>query len=156
MSPATPPAHATPANLAARVVTAGKFLQLAGGAPFFMRGVSYGPFKPNSRSEPFPEDAQLASDLRHIASLGFNTVRIYELPTPAMLREVESNGLRLIVGIPWAEHVDFLSDRALRHEIEQRITETTSRLRDHACIAAFLVGNEIEKTLVRWMAGACA
>jgi GT2 family glycosyltransferase len=59
--------------------------------------------------------------------------------------------LRLIVGIPWAEHVDFLSDRALRHEIEQRITETTSRLRDHACIAAFLVGNEIEKTLVRWM-----
>jgi len=116
-----------------------------------MRGVSYGPFKPNSRSEPFPEDERLASDLRHIASLGFNTVRIYELPTPAVLREVESNGLRLIVGIPWAEHVDFLSDSALRHEIEQRITETTSRLRGHACIAAFLVGNEIEKTLVRWM-----
>jgi GT2 family glycosyltransferase len=139
------------ANLAARVVTAGKFLQLAGGEPFFMRGVSYGPFKPNSRSEPFPEDERLASDLRHIASLGFNTVRIYELPTPAVLREVESNSLRLIVGIPWAEHVDFLSDRALRHEIEQRITETTSRLRGHACIAALLVGNEIEKTLVRWM-----
>lgn len=151
MSPAPPSAHATPANLAERVVTAGKFLQLAGGAPFFMRGVSYGPFKPNSRSEPFPEDERLASDLRHIASLGFNTVRIYELPTPAVLREVESNGLRLIVGIPWAEHVDFLSDSALRHEIEQRITETTSRLRGHACIAAFLVGNEIEKTLVRWM-----
>jgi GT2 family glycosyltransferase len=133
------------------VVTAGKFLQLAGGEPFFMRGVSYGPFKPNSRSEPFPEDERLASDLRHIASLGFNTVRIYELPTPAVLREVEFNSLRLIVGIPWAEHVDFLSDGALRHEIEQRISETTSRLRGHACIAAFLVGNEIEKTLVRWM-----
>jgi GT2 family glycosyltransferase/exo-beta-1,3-glucanase (GH17 family) len=151
MSAAPPSAHTTTANLAARVVTAGKFLQLAAGAPFFMRGVSYGPFKPNSRGEPFPEDDRLASDLRHIASLGFNTVRIYELPTPAVLREVESKGLRLIVGIPWAEHVDFLSDRALRHEIEQRISETTSRLRGHACIVAFLVGNEIEKTLVRWM-----
>lgn len=151
MSAAPPSAHTTTANLAARVVTAGKFLQLAGGAPFFMRGVSYGPFKPNSRGEPFPEDDRLASDLRHIATLGFNTVRIYELPTPAVLREVESKGLRLIVGIPWAEHVDFLSDVTLRHEIEQRVRETTSRLRDHACIVAFLVGNEIEKTLVRWM-----
>jgi hypothetical protein len=77
MSAAPPSAHTTTANLAARVVTAGKFLQLAGGAPFFMRGVSYGPFKPNSRGEPFPEDDRLASDLRHIASIGFNTVRIY-------------------------------------------------------------------------------
>jgi hypothetical protein len=37
------------------------------------------------------------------------------------------------------------------HEIEQRIAETTARFRGHTCIAAFLVGNEIEKTLVRWM-----
>ncbi|MDZ4402000.1 glycosyltransferase [Prosthecobacter sp.] len=151
MNPAPPSSSPPPVLHGQRVVTAGKFLQLADGTPHFMRGVSYGPFRPNSRGEPFPEDEPLAADLRHIASLGFNTLRLYELPTPAVLREVEALGLRLIVGIPWAEHVDFLADRALCRDIESRITEITARLRDHPCITAFLVGNEIEKTLVRWM-----
>jgi GT2 family glycosyltransferase len=133
------------------VVVAGKFLQLADGTPHFVRGVSYGPFKPNARGEPFPEDDRLAADLRHIAALGFNTVRLYELPTPALMREVEALGLRLIVGIPWSEHVDFLASRTLCREIEAHVAATCARLRDHSCITAFLVGNEIEKTLVRWM-----
>ncbi len=134
-----------------QVVVAGKFLQLADGTPFLMRGVSYGPFKPNSRGEHFPEDERLAEDLRHIAALGFNTVRLYELPTAAVLREVAALGLRLIVGIPWMEHVDFLSDAALRREIKARILDATRRLHRNPSVAAFLVGNEIEKTLVRWM-----
>ncbi len=151
MSSSPPPPSSPPVIPGSRVVTAGKFLQLADGTPHFVRGVSYGPFKPNSRGEPFPEDAQLAADLRHIAALGLNTVRLYELPTAAVLREVEALGLRLMVGIPWTEHVDFLADRALCREIEARIATACTQLRDHACITAFLVGNEIEKTLVRWM-----
>ncbi|OYW71567.1 MAG: hypothetical protein B7Z37_27460, partial [Verrucomicrobia bacterium 12-59-8] len=70
MSSAPPPSSLPPVIHGARVVTAGKFLQLADGTPHFVRGVSYGPFKPNSRGEPFPEDAQLATDLRHMAALG--------------------------------------------------------------------------------------
>lgn len=151
MSAASPPSHAATSTHAERVVIAGKFLRLADGAPFFMRGVSYGPFRSNSRGEPFSEDERLAADLRHIASLGFNTVRIYELPTRAVLHAAESNGLRLIVGIPWAEHVDFLADRALQHDIEKRVAESAARLGASPCVAALLVGNEIEKTLVRWM-----
>jgi len=151
MTSATPPATPPPVSHGPRVVVAGKFLQLADGTPHFVRGVSYGPFKPNARGEPFPEDDRLAADLRHIAALGFNTVRLYELPTPALMREVEALGLRLIVGIPWSEHVDFLASRALCREIEAHVAATCARLRDHSCITAFLVGNEIEKTLVRWM-----
>ena len=151
MISATPPALSPPVSHGPRVAVAGKFLQLADGTPHFMRGVSYGPFKPNSRGEPFPEDDRLAADLHHMATLGFNTVRLYELPTPAVLREVESLGLRLIVGIPWSEHVDFLASRTLCREIEAHVATKCARLRDHSCITAFLVGNEIEKTLVRWM-----
>lgn len=150
--PSTPPhTPSPPVKHGLRVVTAGKFLQLSDGTPHFMRGVSYGPFKPNSRGEPFPEDARMAADLRHILGLGFNTVRLYELPTAAVLREAETLGLRLIVGIPWSEHVDFLADGALCREIEDQVATACARLREHACISAFLVGNEIEKTLVRWM-----
>lgn len=151
MPPVLSPTLAPSSRNGQRVVTAGKFLQLADGAPFFMRGISYGPFKPNSRDEPFPEDARLVADLRHIASLGFNTVRIYELPTPVVLQEAEALGLRLMVGIPWMEHVDFLSDRALCAEITRKVGVATRHLGGHPCIAAFLIGNEIEKTLVRWM-----
>lgn len=151
MTSATPSAPLLPAGHGLRVVTAGKFLQLADGSPHFLRGVTYGPFKPNSRGEPFPEDPQLAVDLRHIAALGFNTLRLYEPPTAVVLREVEALGLRLIVGIPWSEHTDFLASRTLCREIEARISAICSQLQGHSCITAFLVGNEIEKTLVRWM-----
>jgi glycosyltransferase involved in cell wall biosynthesis len=151
MSSAPPPPSPPPVIPGPRVVTGGKFLQLADGTAHFVRGVSYGPFKPNSRGEPFPEDERLAADLRHIAALGLNTVRLYEPPTAAVLREVEVLGLRLMVGIPWTEHVDFLADRALCREIETRIATACASLRDHSCITAVLVGNEIEKTLVRWM-----
>lgn len=151
MTSASTPPNPLPVTSGLRVVAAGKFLQLADGTPHFVRGVSYGPFKPNSRGEPFPEDERLAADLGHMAALGFNTVRLYELPTAAVLREVEALGLRLIIGIPWTEHVDFLADRALCREIEGRIAAASAQLRDHACITAMLVGNEIEKTLVRWM-----
>lgn len=151
MTPALPSSSPAPAVHGAHVVTEGKFLKLADGTPHFMRGISYGPFKPNSRGEPFPEDERLASDLRHIASLGFNTVRLYELPTPGVLREVETLGLRLVVGIPWTEHVDFLANPALCRDIKATIAGTAARLGNHACITAILVGNEIEKTLVRWM-----
>jgi exo-beta-1,3-glucanase (GH17 family) len=138
-----------PADL--RIAAGGKYLQQAGGLNFFLRGVSYGPFRPNSRGEPFPDDARLMADLDHIADLGFNTVRIYELPTPTLLREVASRGLRLIVGIPWAEHVDFFHDHGLRREIEKRIADAALKMSGESSVAALLVGNEIEKTLVRWM-----
>lgn len=151
MTSATPSAPLAPVSHGQRVVAAGKFLQLADGTPHYMRGVTYGPFKPNSRGEPFPEDDQLAADLRHIAALGFNTVRLYELPTARVLHEVEALGLRLIVGIPWSEHVDFLASRSLCREIETQVAISCARLGYHSCITAFLVGNEIEKTLVRWM-----
>jgi glycosyltransferase involved in cell wall biosynthesis len=140
-----------PASGASRLMTAGKFLQLADGRPFLMRGISYGPFRPNSRAESFPEDDRLAADLRHIAFLGFNTVRIYDLPTTGLLRQVETLGLHLMVGVPWPQHVDILADKALRREIKARVTAAAQQLRDQACVAAILVGNEIEKTLVRWM-----
>jgi exo-beta-1,3-glucanase (GH17 family) len=138
-----------PADL--RIAAGGKYLQQAGGRDFFLRGVSYGPFRPNSRGEPFPEDARLMADLDHIADLGINTVRIYELPTPTLLREVASRGLRLIVGIPWAEHVDFFHDHGLRREIEKRIADAALKMSGESSVTALLVGNEIEKTLVRWM-----
>ncbi|GEP43864.1 glycosyltransferase [Brevifollis gellanilyticus] len=140
------------AGQAGALVTAGKFFRLgAEGEKVFLRGVSYGPFRPNSRGEEFPEDARIATDLAQIRQMGFDTVRIYTPPSEVILTEALKLGLRLIVGIAWTDHVDFLRSKSQQETILEDVRFVATRLRDHPAVAAFLVGNEIEKTLVRWM-----
>lgn len=140
-SPTAPPAAVT---------TAGKWLR-AGGNRWSLRGVSYGPFRPNRRGEPFPDDSRLAEDFARIRRLGFNTVRVYEAPSDAVLAAARAEGLHLLVGIAWTDHVDFLRPAASRQAILDAVRAEAARLADHPEVAAFLVGNEIEKTLARWL-----
>lgn len=146
----TPPSPATdPASLG-RIVAAGKSLRM-GGRHWFLNAVSYGPFDPARGEE------RLASDFATIRSLGFNAVRIYGLPSQAMLGEARANALKLLVGIPWTDHVDFLhqpsghDDSEAVVEIKRCVRAAAQRLGQDDAVAALLVGNEIEKTLVRWM-----
>lgn len=138
------------ASQVSRLRVSGKFLRV-GDEKVRLRGISYGPFRPNSTGAPFPEDACLTNDLEHLSARQFDTVRLHHPPSSQLLNEAERLGLRLIVGIPWTDHVDFLRDPALQKKIIETVREAVTRLRDHPCIVAFLVGNEIEKTLVRWM-----
>jgi glycosyltransferase involved in cell wall biosynthesis/exo-beta-1,3-glucanase (GH17 family) len=133
-----------------RWCAAGKFLRKAGEKQV-LRGVSYGPFSPNAAGEPYPEEGRLRSDFAHIRELGFNTVRLYEAPTATVLAAAEAAGLSLLVSIPWAAHVDFLRTRQRREEVEQQVLRVVRHCRDHPSVLGFLVGNEIEKTLVRWL-----
>lgn len=133
-----------------RLRASGKFLR-QGSEKICLRGISYGPFKPNSRGEPFPEVARLTADLEHIRKLGFDTLRLYSSPGDALLSEALRLGFKLIVGISWTDHVDFLRGREKGRRILETVKAEATRLRDHPCVVAFLVGNEIEKTLVRWM-----
>jgi glycosyltransferase involved in cell wall biosynthesis/exo-beta-1,3-glucanase (GH17 family) len=96
-------------------------------------------------------DECVAADFATIRSLGFNTVRLYELPSDTVLAAAKDLGLKLIVGIPWTDHVDFLREKKLRTEIQTAIRAAAQRFGNNDTIAALLVGNEIEKTLVRWM-----
>lgn len=128
-----------------RVVAAGKFFQVGDSTtPFRLHGVTYGPFAPDAPSRVEP-------DFKHIASLGFNAVRLYEIPDQATLDAAATHHLRLLCGIPWTEHVDFLADPACWDDVRERVRSAAEALGRHPLVAAILVGNEIEKTLVRWM-----
>lgn len=96
-------------------------------------------------------DECVAADFATLRSLGFNTVRLYELPSGTVLAAARDLGLKLIVGIPWTDHVDFTREKKLRTEIQATIRAAAQRFGNDDTIAALLVGNEIEKTLVRWM-----
>jgi GT2 family glycosyltransferase/exo-beta-1,3-glucanase (GH17 family) len=121
------------------------------GRKVLLRGVTYGPFKPNGRGEPWPEEAQLRADLAKIRALGFDSVRIYEIPTDPVLQACADHGLRLLCGIPWTQHVDFFTEKLVAEDARRTIVKESRRLASHACVTAIIVGNEIEKTLVRWM-----
>ena len=76
--------HEPTPSASARVATDGKFLCLRSearsaeaGARFFVKGVSYGTFAPDSDGYQFPSPPQIAEDFRLMASLGLNTVRTY-------------------------------------------------------------------------------
>lgn len=145
MLPSHHASHAFP-----RVFVGGKWLRVEE-AKWLMRGVCYGPFKPNSEGAPFPEDEALRRDFAHIQRLGFNTVRLYELPTTQVLHAAEAHELRLLCGIPWTDHVDFLRDKETQKQILAQILSAVESFKAEPCVLGFLIGNEIEKTLVRWM-----
>src|SRR5712672_1426141 len=113
-----------------RVVTDGKFLR-AGGARFLVKGVTYGTFAPDATGYQFPSAAQIADDFRLMADLGINTVRVYTPPRRELLDEAARHGLRVIVGLPWSQHVAFLDDRTLQHAIRREIVDHVRALGDH-------------------------
>jgi len=145
--PVVPPRSAKVST--AEVIADGKFLR-AGPDRFLVRGVTYGTFAPDADGYQFPSHAQIAEDFRLMAALGLNAVRIYTPPRPDLLDEAARHGLRVMVGLPWSQHVAFLDDRALRKSIRREIAAKVGELAGHPAILTMALGNEIPPNVVRW------
>jgi Glycosyl transferase family 2/Glycosyl hydrolases family 2, TIM barrel domain len=131
------------------VVTDGKFLRL-GDERFLVKGVTYGTFAPDADGYQFPPLSRVAEDFRLMADLGFNAVRTYTPPRIELLDEAVRHGLRVMVGVPWSQHVAFLDDRALRREIRRELTNRVRQLGNHPAILTIALGNEVPPSVVRW------
>jgi len=133
----------------APVVTKGKFF-FVDGEKFFVKGVTYGPFAPASHGAPFPERPVLERDFTLMRELGANTLRTFTVPPRWLLDLAGQYGLRVIVGIPWAEHVAFLDSPSLVRDIHRTIADGAASCRGHSAVLACLVGNEIPPDIARW------
>jgi len=127
----------------------GKFLEVDG-LRFLVKGVTYGTFAPDQLGGQFPAASQIDDDFRFMAQAGFNTVRVYTVPEPGLLDTAHRHGLRVMVGVPWTQHVAFLGDRALARSIRAQIAATVRTLAPHPAVLMFAVGNEIPASVVRW------
>jgi GT2 family glycosyltransferase/DNA-binding beta-propeller fold protein YncE len=147
---ATPELHRdAAAPSVARVVADGKFLRV-GDERFLVKGVTYGTFAPDAEGYQFPPIEQVREDFRLMAELGINTVRVYTPPRRSLLDEAARHGLRVMVGLPWSQHVAFLDDRSLRRAIRRELVSSVRELGDHPAVLMFALGNEIPAGVVRW------
>src|SRR5438128_11121916 len=84
----------------------GKFL-LVGSEKFYVRGVTYGTFRPGEHGD-FPPPEIVASDFRAMSAAGINTIRTYTPPANWLLDLARRHGLRVVAGLPCEQHVAFL------------------------------------------------
>ena len=127
----------------------GKFFW-TGAAKFYLRAVSYGPFATASHGDQFPERDMVERDFALIHELGANTVRTFTVPPRWLLDRAEAHGLRILMGIPWAEHVCFLDASRLVEEIHETIRRAVRGSAGHPAVFAYMIGNEIPPDIVRW------
>ena len=129
--------------------TAGKFIEIAG-ERFLIKGACYGTFAPSDGNGHFPPLEQVRADFALMAGSGFNTVRTYTAPSLALLDEAAHHGLRVMIGLPWSQHVAFLDDARLTRDIRREVTAHVRLLGSHPAALLFAVGNEIPPAVVRW------
>ena len=127
----------------------GKFLY-AGNEKLWVRGVTYGTFRPGADGIEYPEPEVVQKDFSHIASFGMNTVRTYTVPPRWLLDIAKNSGLRVMVGIPWEQHTAFLDDRKCAEAIKRRVHDAVISCAAHPAVLCFSVGNEIPASIVRW------
>jgi GT2 family glycosyltransferase len=122
-----------------------------GGRKFFVKGVTYGPFRPDNEGHYLGAPDQVQRDLAQMREIGLNVVRIYHVPPRWFLDACAAAGMRVLITLPWAKHVEFLRRKSSRDEIAQMVRKSVAANRGHPAIFGYLVGNEISSTMVRWL-----
>jgi len=132
-----------------RLEARGKFF-FAGSEKVLLKGVTYGPFAPAESGDQFPDRRTVDADLALMTRLGATTLRTFTVPPRWLLDLAAARGLRVLVGVSWAEHVCFLDSKKLTRDIRGTIARAAEACAGHPAVAALLVGNEIPSDIVRW------
>lgn len=127
----------------------GRFLYV-NGERFWIKGVTYGTFRPNENGEPFPSRAQVRHDFAQMREAGVNTVRLYTPPPDWVADIAHEFGLYLLPDIVWGpRRCDFDNPERMKYLFDW-VREHTRRLANHPAILMYSIGNEIPPLIVRW------
>jgi O-antigen biosynthesis protein len=141
--------HQSPSPGGEAIRVDGKFFR-AGPAKHFVKGVTYGPFAPGSHGAQFPELDMVERDFALMVTAGINTVRVFTVPPVWLLDAAQRHGLKVLVGLPWSQHVAFLDSAEIQASIREAIVSGVRACARHAAVFAYLVGNEIPPDIIRW------
>ena len=121
----------------------------AGDRKLYVRGVTYGTFRPHNGSS-FPAPDTVKRDFAAMAARGLNAVRTYTVPPSWLLDLAAEHGIYVMVGVPWEQHVTFLDDPGRASSIEDRVRAGVHASAGHPAILCYALGNEIPASIVRW------
>ena len=149
-----PPAPTTPA---APPVTAaypptvrGKFL-FAGDEKFYVRGVTYGTFRPRADGGEVPEPEVVERDFALMAANGINAIRTYTVPPRWLLDAAQRHRLRAMIGLPVERYIGFLADGSKdAADIEEVVRAGVRACAGHPAVLCYAIGNEIPASVARW------
>jgi GT2 family glycosyltransferase len=132
-----------------RAEVRGRFLYV-GDRKLYLRGITYGTFRPRADGSQFPEPEVVAADFAGMAAAGINSVRTYT-PAPWWLLDLAvEHGLFVVAGLPWEGHITFLDSRTTRRSIEARVREGVRGMAGHPALLAYTIGNEVPGGIARW------
>src|SRR6476660_333318 len=137
-------------NETSRIRPRAKFF-FDGDKKFFVKGVTYGPFKPDADGNYVGRSDQVDIDLALMRQAGLNLVRVYHSPPRWFLDQCAAAGMRVLITLPWEKHVEFLRQRSARTKIEESVTRAIEQHAGHDAILGYLVGNEISPQMARWL-----
>jgi O-antigen biosynthesis protein len=137
-----------PAEWIARPQPRGKFLYV-GDEKLYVRGVTYGTFRPVADDGEY-DASTVERDFAQMAKHHINAVRLYTVPPRWLLDAAYRHGLRVMVGLPWEQHVTFLDDQKRIRSIEERVRAAVRACANHPAILCYAIGNEIPASIVRW------
>jgi GT2 family glycosyltransferase len=129
---------------------AAKFF-LEGDRKFFVKGVTYGPFRPDEQGHFLGRRDRAERDLAQMREIGLNVVRIYHAPPRWFLDACAEAGMRVLITLPWEKHIEFLRRKTSRDQIAGMVRSSVAANRGHPAIFGYLVGNEIASTMIRWL-----
>jgi GT2 family glycosyltransferase len=127
----------------------GKFFRV-GGVKFHVKGVSYGPFSPNSAGQCFSSPERARADFALFRELGANVVRVYHVPPRWFLELASEHALRVFVDVPWNQHLCFLESAHQKSQAVDAVRRAIFACARHPAIFAFSLANEIPADIVRW------
>ena len=138
-----------PASSLARPSARGKFL-FVGSEKFYVRGVTYGTFRPDESGSEFPRPVAVRRDFELMARSGINTVRTYTAPPRWVLDAAQAQGLRVLVGLAGERSAGYLCDGRLP-PVEEWLEPALGACAGHPAVLGYAVANEIPAPTVRWL-----
>ena len=98
-------------ELSTQVKIKGKFFY-QGDQKFYVRGVTYGAYKPDEEGKEYTDIEQIERDFAMMAANGINTVRIPHTTPPRILLDIaHRHKLKVMVGLSAEQYVGYLIDR---------------------------------------------
>jgi O-antigen biosynthesis protein len=122
----------------------------AGEQDWYLKGFTYGPFRPNVENQHVPEPDQLRADLGDMQRLGCTAIRLYHPPTIDFLDLALQHDIRVMIDVPWEKHRCFFEDWSSQQDAIDRVRHTAQALGRHPGVYAISVANEIPHDIVRF------